>query len=193
MIELLQRNYRRVKIGGRKLGPLHTGRYYTVGPLTIERWFSLYGMVCFLNGGPPNDWQKFVAEKGNALVVSLPLLVLEPLRDSDYNRCAQAQTQAVLKALGEVNNIPYLLEQSKPGKGESVDALDVIDALCQMRPAYDHDKARLLPAQALFAILEAVGRNERRRGWSSEPKEVRAAEALELAKEQGQLDGGNGV
>lgn len=161
MISHFLRSERLVRIGGMRIMGLQLGgRNYTVSPITLFRWVSLYGLF---------ELGELDAEKTDALYMSmsltlkkvfLPLMVEEHINDKDFRKCSESQAYSAFKAFCEVNDVPYILEKYKSNKTDADEKKNLEDIAVEMAQLMQWQKMPedflRMPVQYFFALFDSL-------------------------------------
>jgi hypothetical protein len=151
---------RQVYLGGWPLWPGSRrrwgGRWYTVPPLSTLRFVQLVDAI----GGASED---FLAHPLVCLASLTPILVREPVRAKDLRRLCPLQIEELWQALIATTDLAYLFEKYlNKGEPESEpdekcwDIVDLLDFVCEQRPAHTFETLKAMPAAQFMAILDAI-------------------------------------
>jgi hypothetical protein len=158
------RRVRIVKMGGRRLGPLHFGGgRYEVRPLTVigfVTWWQSNGRVSEILArgegvllGVKNALTKAV--RIEALRAMAPAILQQAIPSKHLLGATEKQLLALHQAFAEVNDLEYLYSKMGAGSGSGSMGLDAL--ACHFAKEHGLDPAEVLhwPVQTFFAALDA--------------------------------------
>lgn len=164
-LKRLMRAERMLRLGGYRISSLGLsfgGKWVTVSPITVLKFFSFFPVLEFCNFEKSTIDKVFEDGDLNYLRAILPLLIDDPITEKEMMRTTRDQIIQCWRAFQEVNDLDFLLDKVKSSidkhDREALEFVDVAVIFSQHFPMITPQKVLQLPMQYVYAVFDSLNR-----------------------------------